>query len=150
VRLGYLCRPVADWPTSVEFVGTLKNFVPGLMPEETTAINANTIHEFGLPKLSKYKNKAMIADLYMFKSDVQRRHGDGINVLNSNGGVQWFDMTKILRGPTTAAWNAWKANTDYGGFWYSDAQSLRYYKPAVRSGSSYTPASGTWVELDRL
>lgn len=151
VQLGFMTRPIANWPPYARFpVGSDKFFVPGIMPEETNAINANTIREYALPKLSKYRNKAVIADLYMFQRDVRRRHGDGINVLNSNGGVAWFDMTKILRGATKPAWNAWKANTDYGGFWYSDAQSLRYYRPAVRSGTSYTPASGTWVELDRM
>jgi prepilin-type N-terminal cleavage/methylation domain-containing protein len=150
VRLGYFCRPIADWPTSADFPGTLKNFVPGLMPEETNAINQNTIREYGLPKLSKYKNKALIADLYMFHTDVRRRHGDGINVLNSNGAVKWFDMRKILRGPTITVWNAWKTNNTYGGFWYEDAQSQRYFKPAIRTTSTYIPATGTWVELDRL
>jgi hypothetical protein len=146
-----MTRPIADWPTSADFPGTDRNFLPGLIPTEVTgSLGPNVVKDFAIPKLNKYRNKALIADLYMFQSAVRRRHGDGINVLNSNGAVVWFDMKKILRQPTTTPWNAWKAITGFGGFWYESAESLRLYRPATRSGATLTPESGTWVELDKI
>jgi prepilin-type N-terminal cleavage/methylation domain-containing protein len=157
VRLGYSTRPVADWPTSNDYPGTIRNFVPELIPDPIqTGAGAPSI--FGqlipqIPRLSKFKNKAIIADLIMFKEDIIRRHGDGINILNSNGGVQWFDMKKILARPSTPVWNAWKAipYDSYGGSWRDGPdQHYRYYRPAQKGPTTFVPASGIWVEFDKI
>jgi hypothetical protein len=44
------------------------------------------------PKLSRYKNRALIADPFSDPARIELRHKTGINVLYSNGAAKWVDI----------------------------------------------------------
>ena len=82
VRIGYGSRPidckgnVVSWEGSYPFPGTWPN--PNFQ------------------KLVKYKNMAILADLFATPSRLQYRHKRGINVLYGHGGAKWVDAKPIM------------------------------------------------------
>lgn len=67
VYAGYGCRPEAELPDD-----------PG---------NAADV----MPHLSRFQNRAILADLVSTPARVDNRHRKGINVLYGNGGAHWVD-----------------------------------------------------------
>jgi prepilin-type N-terminal cleavage/methylation domain-containing protein/prepilin-type processing-associated H-X9-DG protein len=68
-----------------------------------------------LPKLTQFKNKAILADLTAAPARVDSRHRTGINVLYGDGSAHWVDRshfnTPLM--PCTTSPNAqWNANQD--------------------------------------
>jgi prepilin-type N-terminal cleavage/methylation domain-containing protein len=53
------------------------------------------------PKLSKFKNLAIIADLFSTPHRVNARHPKGINVVYANGGGKWVPRSEFSRLPPT-------------------------------------------------
>ena len=107
--------------------------------------------KFGFPKMSKLKNKAMVADLIIDRSYPLRMHKTGINVLYANGGATWHDMRKWLRrppppanpqDPTVTAWRNWSVingiDVGYNTYFLEE-------RPHIPG----TP-KGVWIELDKL
>lgn len=135
-RLGYNARPIADWPTNsvVSSPNDVRFWVPVLEPKPAAAGDLLTKGSFAMPKFSKLKNKAIVADLVMYKPAVIRRHKTGVNVLFANGSAQWvplkaFDKANWNRIPDQAfstGYNPWMLNTPVTG-----------------------PETGLWVDLDK-
>jgi hypothetical protein len=46
-------------------------------------------------RMSKLKNKAILADIHSFKERLDRAHKKGINVLYANGAAKWVDRSVI-------------------------------------------------------
>src|SRR2546421_10328126 len=70
VYSGYGCRPeieLADVPTS----------------------------DITMPRLTKFKNKAIFADLTVAPARVETRHRTGINVLYGDGSATWIERKKF-------------------------------------------------------
>jgi hypothetical protein len=61
-----------------------------------------TLQPFHLPRLSKFHNKAILADLTSARTRVVTRHVTGINVLYGNGSARWVPL-KTFEQPA-ASW----------------------------------------------
>lgn len=95
-RTPYNTRPSAGWGIYAASPTDPNNASPYQDATATTpARNA-------YPRFSKLKNKAIIADLVRFKTDVQKTHRLGVNVLYGHGGAQWVPLKVFDKTP----WNA--------------------------------------------
>jgi prepilin-type N-terminal cleavage/methylation domain-containing protein len=82
VRIGYASRPVDHKGVVVSWGGGVA--WPDQYPTG------------GFPKLSKYKNLAILADHVSSPQRLrQRHHNKGLNVLYGNGGAKWVDIKAI-------------------------------------------------------
>ena len=76
VYAGYGCRPDVELPDdSAQYITD----PPGTWQP--------------MPRLAKFKNKAIVADLTATPSRVDTRHRVGINVLFGDGSAKWFDRS---------------------------------------------------------
>jgi prepilin-type N-terminal cleavage/methylation domain-containing protein/prepilin-type processing-associated H-X9-DG protein len=107
-RLGFGSRPVASWGKD------------GAWPDP-------------MPRLSKLKNKAILADLLIGPTYINARHKSGVNVCYSDGSAHWVGL-KDFANPE---WN----KIVYDDFGPEHDDSLLNEK--------VSPATGVWVELDR-
>ncbi len=103
-RLGYGTRPAYNgrtlrWPWTSEYPA--KNFS---MVEEPPSSGNWVIH---VARLSKLKNKAILADLLCFPASVTYRHKTGVNVLYANGSAKWIDR-RVLEKNANGSDNGWK------------------------------------------
>lgn len=131
-RLGYNARPVANWPTnSVGFPPSDSRFwIPELEP-----IQSNPSKKvYGLPRFSRLKNKAILADLIMYKPAVLRRHKDGVNVLYANGSAQWVPLKAFDKG-------TWRSIPDQS---FSTS-----WNPHILNTATSGLETGVWAELDK-
>jgi prepilin-type N-terminal cleavage/methylation domain-containing protein len=80
VRIGYGCRPVDAQGKVVTWEGDV-----------SWPVTSGKVR-IPFPKLSKYKNLAVLADYVSSPARVQTRHKKGINVLYSSGGAKWVDL----------------------------------------------------------
>jgi prepilin-type N-terminal cleavage/methylation domain-containing protein len=120
-RLGYNARPIADWPTNsfVTNPADYRFWTPMMEPKPASTADWLTKGTFAMPRLSRLKNKAILADLIMYKPAVIRRHKTGVNVLYANGSAQWvllkaFDKANWKNIPDqsfSTSWNTTMLNT---------------------------------------
>ncbi len=130
-RLAYMARPIANWPTNATPTANPADpryWIPELAP--ISPVIGSKV--YAMPKMSKQKNKAILADNFWTKGQVVRRHKVGINVLYANGSAQWIPVTSF-ENPTWANSVASVTTT------WNDL----FLKDNVR------PETGLWVELDR-
>lgn len=132
-RLGYNARPIANWPTNTAPTANPSDsrfWIPELEPVQSVAARK----VYGMPRLSRLKNKAILADLVMYRAAIIRRHKDGVNVLYANGSAQWVPLKAFDKAP-------WRTIPDQ----------------AFNVGYNYmllnTPLTGTetglWTDLDK-
>jgi len=157
-RLGFMTRPVANWPASSYDGTTLPSstikrdkFLPWLEPiTDVTSPNfALFPAQFGIPKLSKMRNKAIIADLFFAPDVFRRRHKNVINVLYGNGSAHTVDVSKWMKTSFTdftapvyvRQWTRW---TESNGGSYAFPTANPYFLD-----SSKTPETGLWADLDK-
>jgi prepilin-type N-terminal cleavage/methylation domain-containing protein len=76
VRIGYAMRPVLPWDGN--------NPWPDNWPKTS------------FPKLSKFKNQAILSDVISSTVRVLERHKRGLNVLYANGAAKWIDLNTSL------------------------------------------------------
>ena len=94
-----------------------------------------------LPRLPKFKSKAIIADLMPTPYFVDRRHKRGINVGYADASAKWVDrraLDKYLK--------------NIPNLTNSDTDPSLAFSPNYNSSfldDSVTPATGLWPELDR-
>lgn len=55
-----------------------------------------TLPNFALPRLSRFKNKPIVADLIATEAHVLTRHGDGVNVLYGDGSAKWLPRSVFV------------------------------------------------------
>jgi prepilin-type N-terminal cleavage/methylation domain-containing protein len=140
-RFGYGVRPVVAW--LVESAGS-----PTFYGQKFYNIGGT---EVAMPRFSKMKNKAIIADLTITPKSVVQRHKTGINVLYGHGGVAWVPLDHIKpKTVPTSAWGAITENPDDTGAFnvgYNDAHLLDY---ATLVKKEVVPNKGMWGDLDRF
>jgi prepilin-type N-terminal cleavage/methylation domain-containing protein len=92
VRAGYGLRPLSfdQRPILWQAASTTTPYTPPVDGTKPTAIEWSTY-----PKLSKFRNRAMAADLFSSPSRVNLHHKKGINVLYSDGSAKWFDTKRF-------------------------------------------------------
>lgn len=84
--------PDNPWPPGEENVSTANVFSGyGCRPEIRVPddLAAYPIAGFRMPRLSDFKNKAILADLMNSPPRLNQRHADGVNVLFGNGAAGW-------------------------------------------------------------
>ena len=157
LQITYNQRPVACWPSSSKPTSDptdWRYWTPYQSSDWDEHWPTHTKHspsKFGFPKMSKLKNKAIVADLIIDRSYIAKMHKTGINVLYANGGATWYDMRKWVRrppppanpqDPTVTAWRNWSSisGIDVG---------YNTYFLEERSTVPGTP-KGVWIELDKL
>lgn len=138
-RVAYNARPVAGWGIG----GTVapdQNALgfPYLDPAEGMAPNKNV---FAFPKLSKMKNKAILADLIRFRNDVVRTHKSGVNVLYGHGGATWIPSKVFDKAP-------WSNIPDQAVSSSYNSAILDETMP-LSVGAPYVP-KGIWVDFDKF
>lgn len=115
-RLGYGGRPEQNWGGRFTFLGG--QLVPKTMS-----------------KLTKLKNKAVLADIVVARNYVERRHKKGINVWYGNGGARWVDR-KVFDNPNSMWRNI------------PDNSFSTTYNPWILDETA-NPPTGIWIDLDR-
>ncbi len=110
-RLGYNARPIANWPTNAALkFGTTTAATPADKDYWFPVIDATLTSpaQLGVPKQSKLKNKATLADMIYHPDALKQLHKKGVNVLYANGSGQWVDITALnnysLDGGVTHPW----------------------------------------------
>jgi len=73
IRLGYGSRPLLSWEGTEPWPGTPTNRLP-------------------VPRLTKMKNTAILADIASDPLRLLERHKKGVNVLYGHGGAKWIDL----------------------------------------------------------
>lgn len=133
-RLGYSARPIANWPTNsiTSNTGDLRYWIPELEP--VTSVAARKV--YAMPKYSKLKNKAILADLIPYRHAVVRRHKTGVNVLYANGSGQWVDLKTLEKN------TGWKAIPDDD---FNSAWNPRILNTPASGGAE----SGIWADIDK-
>jgi prepilin-type N-terminal cleavage/methylation domain-containing protein len=155
LRLGYMTRPVGNWPAS-SYGGTLPGssvprdqIFPWLEPLDISDASKFPI-VFGLPKLSKLKNKAVIADLFVAPETVKRRHRVGINVLYGNAGAHWVDIRKNMNFKDFSlplVWRQWAILNETTAYSFPDANP-KYLESTITPNHPFE--TGIWAELDKM
>jgi prepilin-type N-terminal cleavage/methylation domain-containing protein len=128
-RMGYNARPVADWPPNPPFpAGDPRNFVPKLEPLAKG--------HWGMPRLSKLKSKAILADMIVSPANVDGRHKTGINVLYADHGARWVPRKAFDQGGWRGIppFEVSLAHNDKMLFWTNNLQ---------------VPEMGIWADLDK-
>jgi prepilin-type N-terminal cleavage/methylation domain-containing protein len=87
VRAGYSSRPIDE--EGREILWTTAS------PPPSRCQYAGGVDR-GVPKMARFRNKAIFADITSTEDRVTQRHGKGINVLYSNGAAKWVDKGLIL------------------------------------------------------
>jgi type II secretory pathway pseudopilin PulG len=64
------------------------------IPDDLANIPAS-LQPFRMPRLSKFRNKAILADLTSARTRVITRHKSGINVLYGNGAARWVPLRQF-------------------------------------------------------
>lgn len=135
-RLGYGTRPIVNWVAQ-----------PGVGPgykiwdRSTEFGNAR---ETTMPKLTKVKNLALVADITINPKQVAGRHKKGMNVLYGNAGAKWVpsdafpnEFRVLPHGPTDGA--AFDTN--------NNVAILHEFIP--QTNAPIRPARGIWAAFDR-
>jgi prepilin-type N-terminal cleavage/methylation domain-containing protein len=86
-RLGFMARPIANWPP-VSSATTDQTSPLYLYPSDGAG-------HMTMPKFSKLKNYALLADMCYCTQRIVERHKTGLNVLYNSGAAQWV-MAKSL------------------------------------------------------
>lgn len=93
-RSTYSCRPSTNnrnpepgtWATDAVSWGTKGLWTPNLVVD---GYNSDPIRPGSMFKLSKLKNRAIVADVMSSITRIKPAHQKGINVLYANGGASW-------------------------------------------------------------
>jgi len=124
-RMGYNARPVANWPTNAAFSpGETRYWIPELEPL------GNNLYV--LPKLTKLKAKAILADMIVSPENVTRRHRTGVNVLFGDASVRYVPLKSFIN---TGSWRYIP---------YFDVQ-VAWNDEMLR----FNPDGGLWTVLDK-
>jgi len=86
-----------------------------------------------MPRLSKLKSKAILADVLVGPTYVKARHKTGVNVCYSDGSAHWVNLSNF-------------SNPDWTKIAYDDFGPE--HNDALLN-ERVSPAAGVWVELDR-
>jgi hypothetical protein len=103
-----------------------------------------------MPRFSKLKGVAILADIMEDKTAILQRHKKGLNVLYGHGGAHFVPLKAIDKKP----WNTmqgfssagpnWSYLVSFNPAWLDDGQ----WAGVGVAGTKYEPRGGVWVDLD--
>lgn len=120
-RIGYGVRPLIGWPFPRELP----------MPEP-------------LPRLDQIGLRGsvtILGDLIHKPDRITQRHGDGINVLRSDGAASWVALQQFEQVEVDG--KRWQDTLD-------QSFDTGFNDVFLKEASNDEPAEGIWIELDRL
>lgn len=146
VRVGYGSRPSADWLKAVQTADPQFG-IPALPYEDLAGLMVGKPKR-GFPKLSKFKDKAVLTDLFFMPGKVRMRHRDRINVMYAHGGatsvpVSQFAKTEYV---PAASYATWKSFT--GVPQLSHNFVFLFENPTNKA--PLPPSQGLWYALDKF
>jgi hypothetical protein len=88
--------PINPWPPGPEHVSTVNVYCGyGARPQIELPDDPAVYTSVTMPRLGKFKNKAVLADLTAVAQRVDTRHVRGINVLYGDSSAEWVDRKVI-------------------------------------------------------
>ena len=118
-RLGYACRPAVSFPDATS---------------TAPAAIAYPSPPNKMPRLSRFGDKAILADMVAAAGFVDRRHKQGANVLYGNGSARWV--------PRTAFPGSWATVPDSPQFFFN----AQYNDEMLNETTD--PPKGVWAAFD--
>jgi prepilin-type N-terminal cleavage/methylation domain-containing protein len=151
-RLGYSCRPIANWPPNTRTNPVTGQAYP--LSDSRAWLPIDTRGNLYVPKFSKLGSVAILADTNYCQQKIIQRHKTGLNVLYSNGGAHWVPLKAILKRNNIPT--PWVSVTEATAF-PSDASNNDIYLADGTWTNFSTPGSllpkarwsGLWIDLDR-
>ncbi len=147
---GYVSRPMANWPShSPALIST--NTGTTYTPKDSGFwLPGDGKGNIAMPRFSKLKGVAILADIMEDKTAILQRHKKGLNVLYGHGGAHFVALKAIDKKP----WNTmqgessvqpnWSYNVGFNPAWLDDGQ----WAGVGVAGQKYEPKGGVWVDLD--
>ena len=131
-RIAFVARPVVKWGDPAT-----NPPVPGsvVYPDPTAAEQLLGYKKNQLPKLAKFNNKAILADMVSTPGHVKRRHNKGVNVLYGNGAAMWVDRSAF-----PASWETIPDAPDYN---FSSSYNAKLLD------ENANPPTGIWASFDK-
>jgi hypothetical protein len=156
---GFVCRPIANWPAHKGDPITATTPSTNTAPPNTQFFPKDSGFwlpgdgrgHITMPRFSKLKGSALIADIMEDKTAILARHRKGLNVLYGHGGAHWVELKAIDKAP----WNTfqgqssqkpnWSYNVTFNLAWLDDGQ----WPGVATPGTKYEPRGGVWFDLDK-
>lgn len=134
-RLGYGTRPVVNWISQ-----------PGSSPGYRIVDKPSGVQKpVAMPKMSRMKSLAVVADIAINPATILQRHRKGINVLYGHGGAKWVpldalppEFRALKEGPTDLA----AFNVGYNNYILQDI--------VPQTGAPVVPNRGAWGAMDKF
>ena len=147
-RAGYGLRPMAQdgrpvlWRTAAQ-------------PIPNPVVDGSNVEWRPYPRLSKFKQRALVTDLFPTPHRVLWRHKKGINVLYADGSAKWYDVqpfykkilpTVTITLPRGAGFDNWPAVLTVAN-WSQQNQAFLAGNPTTNGGNGMMWSG--WELLDR-
>jgi prepilin-type N-terminal cleavage/methylation domain-containing protein len=134
-RFGYSSRPIIGWKMP-PYSG------PG---GKQQFFNVGSTKPGDLPKMTKLKNLAILADVNLSPLHLKARHKKGVNVMYGNGGAKWVPKEQFTK--AGAAYNGILLPPSDNGIYQTSTNpsQLHDYSSA---GVPFANPSGLWIDYD--
>jgi prepilin-type N-terminal cleavage/methylation domain-containing protein len=149
---GYVSRPIANWPSHSSAMISTNTGGGNKTPADSGFwLPGDGKGGIAMPRFSKLKGQALLADIMEDKTAILQRHKKGLNVLYGHGGAHWVDLKVIDKAPWknmqgySSQLPNWSYNVGFNLAWLDDGQW-----PGVGSpGTKYEAKGGVWFDLDK-
>jgi hypothetical protein len=146
---GFVARPIANWPATN---GSNSSGLGPLPPSHPLFwLPGDGRGGIAMPRFSRMKGQALLADIMEDKAAIRARHKKGLNVLYGHGGAHFVPLKAIDKAP----WNTFQGSSSSGGNWsYNVSYNLAWLDdgqwPGVGTpGTKYEARGGVWYDLDK-
>lgn len=149
---GYVSRPMANWPShNGAMISTNTGGGPYTPADKGFWLPGDGKGGIAMPRFSKLKGVAILADIMEDKTAILQRHKKGLNVLYGHGGAHWVDLKIIDKAPWknmqggSSALPNWSYNIGFNPAWLDDGTWTGVGSP----GFKYEARGGVWFDLDK-
>ena len=135
-RFGFACRPVVGWQMPPPAPGTGAQVFKTVQNKLTT-----------MPKLVKFKNQAILADVNLTPMHLKTRHVRGVNVMYGHGGARWVPKEQFLK-PGSAYAGIPLLPSD-NGLYQPGYNASQLNDISAITGNPLPNPTGLWIDYDR-
>ncbi len=136
-RFGYSSRPMVGW--------RMPPYKPAGRQEFYTFASSAYSKPSDMPKLTKLKSKAILADVNLSPLHLKARHKKGVNVMYGNGGAKWVPKEHFLRPGTSYAGLTLPPSDN--GIYQASTNSSQLHDYGS-SGTPFANPTGLWADYD--